>query len=56
MMELHIQQEELVWDEISTASQQMSLRAELHQRLLHLESYTIYMIAQGTHTNRLLQT
>ena len=38
MMELRTQQEQMVRTEISTAFQQMSLRAEFHQRLLHLES------------------
>ena len=37
-MELRTQQEHMVRNEISTAFQQMSLRAEFNQRLLHLES------------------
>ena len=38
MAELRIQQEQMVKNEIATSFQQMSLRAEFHQRLLHLEA------------------
>ena len=58
MIELRNQQEQMVRTELSTAFQQMSLRAEFHQRLLHLEStlrdvYNKYDTAKDAHQQAL---